>query len=200
MAKKQKPGVLVTRRAKEHDLQKSVAGRAIGTIPSNNTQRACGACNLCCKTFPIDELNKPAGQLCSPWKPDCRCSIYQTRPPTYRNYFCAWLLELVGDEFRPTECHMVLTHNVSSGQLLVAVDPDYPNAWMRPKYLSFFFKHSLKHAPVRIMVGDGEHMFELYPDRCIHFKRVELTGLDAFGYCKIREARVKAEIVEGGDK
>lgn len=184
----------------KHELQKSVAGPGRHNIPGNNTQRQRGTCNLCCKVFPIDELNKPVGQLCGHWKPECRCGIYPTRPPTCRNYHCAWLLELVGDEFQPSECHMVLTHIVNTGQLMVAVDPDYPNIWMKSEYPRFFVYHSLKYAPVRIMIGDGGNYFELYPDKCVHFQRVEQVALDTFGYCIIREGRVRLSIVDGGGK
>jgi hypothetical protein len=117
--------------AKKDDVAKSVAGPATTSISGNNTQRARGACNLCCRVFPIDELNKSAGQLCQHWQPQCRYGIYQTRPKTCSQYYCAWLLELVPDEFQPSVSHMVLTHDVSSGQLMVAVDPDCPNAWMQ---------------------------------------------------------------------
>jgi hypothetical protein len=116
------------------------------------TGRQCGECSLCCKLLHVIELDKPGGQ----WCPHCRpgaggCSIYETRPPICRGYYCGWMLSKnVGDEWQPLRAHMVLSYGRLNGIqcVTVTVDPAHPWAWTLDPY----------HAQLKRMAYHGLHV------------------------------------------
>jgi hypothetical protein len=87
--------------------------------------RSCGECNVCCDVLTINtpELKKLPGVLC----PNCvsgqGCSIYESRPPVCRAWYCGWrMIDTLGDEWRPDRC----------GILVRLTEDDIP-----PKYQQF---------------------------------------------------------------
>ena len=53
--------------------------------------RGCGSCQACCEHLVVDtpEFSKPAGQMC--YNACARgCSIYETRYPVCRDWYCLW--------------------------------------------------------------------------------------------------------------
>ena len=74
------------------------------------SERKCGTCSLCCKLFPVAQLEKPLGQWCQYCKPGCvsgGCGIYATRPQICRDYVCGWLGGDLADHWAPERCRMV---------------------------------------------------------------------------------------------
>ena len=70
-----------------------------GSIPG----RACGACDVCCVVFKIEEpaIAKEAGQPCRHLTKG-GCAIYQTRPGTCRAWLCGWrLIAGLPEQWRP---------------------------------------------------------------------------------------------------
>ena len=70
----------------------------IGLVPG----RECGACTACCTVMAIDkpEIQKEAGVTCR----HCvgGCTIYATRPPLCRDYYCGWRqLPILDESWRP---------------------------------------------------------------------------------------------------
>lgn len=70
----------------------------IGLVPG----RECGDCTVCCTVMAIDkpEIQKEAGVTCR----HCvgGCTIYATRPPLCRQYYCGWRqLPILDDSWRP---------------------------------------------------------------------------------------------------
>lgn len=70
----------------------------IGLVPG----RECGDCTVCCTVMAIDkpEIQKEAGVTCR----HCvgGCTIYATRPPLCRDYYCGWRqLPILDDDWRP---------------------------------------------------------------------------------------------------
>jgi hypothetical protein len=66
--------------------------------------RECGACTVCCKDLAIveDGLDKRSGELCEHCTIGKGCSIYATRPPVCRTYYCLWRrLPFLDDDWRP---------------------------------------------------------------------------------------------------
>jgi len=64
--------------------------------------RSCGECTVCCTVLLVDtpEIQKEPGATCR----HCRggCTIYDTRPPVCRDYFCAWRkMDIFGENWRP---------------------------------------------------------------------------------------------------
>ncbi len=53
--------------------------------------RECGPCTTCCAELAIDDrgLHKPAHELCVHCRSGQGCTIYESRPPTCRDWHCA---------------------------------------------------------------------------------------------------------------
>jgi hypothetical protein len=109
-------------------------------------ERICGTCSLCCKLPRIEELAKDAGEWCSHCKPGRGCQIYADRPVICRNFACAWLDHRIGHGWRPTTSHMVVYQQRAN--VLVLVDPAYPDAWKRQPYLSELEQCAAKLSPL----------------------------------------------------
>lgn len=116
--------------------------------------RQCGACTLCCKLIPVEELGKAAGQRCPHVRSGKGCSIYARRPVSCSEWSCLWLIGTHrGAELplsRPDRSHYVLdetpdlvrVRNDVTGAveaeltvMQVWVDPLYPDAWQDPALL-----------------------------------------------------------------
>jgi len=69
-------------------------------------ERECGECKLCCKCLSIVEIVKPGGKWC-PHAKGKGCDIYEDRPPSCKQFRCAWLDGLTPEEFRPDKVHAV---------------------------------------------------------------------------------------------
>lgn len=78
-----------------------------GLIPN----RTCGACNACCWALKVDdpELKKVPAKLCPNWKPEHKCTIYENRSETCRDWHCGWRFMPLGDEWRPDLCGFLIT-------------------------------------------------------------------------------------------
>ena len=92
---------------------------------------------MCCKLLGIVELDKPQQTVC----PNCdigeRCVVYPSRPPSCRNFYCAYLVtELVPDYWKPATSKMVLEIDVSTHRISVHVDAARKEAWKREPYYS----------------------------------------------------------------
>jgi len=101
--------------------------------------RECGECSLCCRLFPVPELNKPANIWCEHCQPGKGCTIYDRRPPICRGFACGWLLGHMSDKWFPKRAGMVIKafHKVHGGQtqMTIVVDPRAPNKWREQPFL-----------------------------------------------------------------
>jgi len=142
-------------------------------------KRECGKCSLCCKLLPIQELSKPIDT----WCPHCRpghggCTIYSSRPSECRGFSCLWLSNPFefGDEWFPARSKMVLA-TPNEKQLLVLVDPDFPNAWRREPYYSKLLKFA--HLGNFVGMRIGLRCIELRSDgseREVHHSQAHIEG------------------------
>jgi len=99
--------------------------------------RSCGTCSLCCKVYPVQELDKPAGRWCAHCVPGSGCAVHPDRPRSCRQFFCAWRLDPnLGSEWKPEVCRFVLSTEPAHPALMVMVDPGTPLAWKREPYYS----------------------------------------------------------------
>jgi hypothetical protein len=73
--------------------------------------RQCGSCTLCCKTFPVEALNKPADVWCSHAKKGGGCAIYESRPGECQVFYCMWLTynDVLGVDERPDKTGVVFS-------------------------------------------------------------------------------------------
>jgi len=98
--------------------------------------RACGSCTLCCKLFPVPELDKPAGRWCRHIAQGRGCGVHETRPDVCRAFWCQWIENPdLGPEWKPERAKFVLSIYPGSNSLAVTVDPATPGAWRGPAYL-----------------------------------------------------------------
>lgn len=99
-------------------------------------QRECGSCSLCCKLLYVPELNKPIDTWCPNCRPGHRgCTVYSSRPSHCERFTCLWLDGRVDEHWFPARCKMMLTQRKEK-QLIVTVDPNFPNAWRQEPYYS----------------------------------------------------------------
>lgn len=133
------------------------------TVPG----RTCGTCTMCCKVLYITDFAKPAGRWCSHVKPGVGCSIYEQRPQSCRTFLCKWLQdENMGDEWKPERAKFAISQMTEGGNLLIAVDPNFANAWRRPPYFNVIHRWIIDGAAQGrfVFVRIGERCLALLPD------------------------------------
>lgn len=124
--------------------------------------RACGSCNMCCKVLHIEDLGKPAGAWCAHARPGVGCAIYDARPGNCRQFFCQWILDAnFGPEWKPDTAKFVVSPLTSETNLLIGVDPNFPNAWRREPYQSQIRQW------VKICEGMGRFVIVRVGARCL---------------------------------
>jgi hypothetical protein len=99
--------------------------------------RSCGSCTLCCKLFPVPELEKPAGRWCQHIAQGKGCGMHETRPNVCRAFWCQWIENPdLGPEWKPEVSKFVLSIYPGTNSLAVTVDPAQPASWRKEPYLS----------------------------------------------------------------
>jgi hypothetical protein len=64
-----------------------------------------------------------------------RCTVYAERPNSCRTFYCLWKqAESLGPEWKPDKAKFFVHLQENTLNLLVRVDPSFPNAWMRNPY------------------------------------------------------------------
>ena len=116
-------------------------------------QRECGNCSLCCKLLYIPELKKPIDTWCPHCQPGHgRCTIYSSRPSHCESFACLWLEGRTDDRWYPARSKMVLTQ-AKENQLIVTVDPAFPNAWRQEPYYSTLRAYPKRGVSVGVRIG-----------------------------------------------
>ena len=84
--------------------------------------RKCGECTACCNVLSVQELGKPYYIDCEHLKCD-GCSIYESRPPTCRDYQCMWLevADLIDDGDRPDKLGVLFQLEVDHNGIWIEV-------------------------------------------------------------------------------
>jgi hypothetical protein len=99
--------------------------------------RTCGTCTLCCKVYPVAELNKPAGTWCIHLAPGKGCTYREHRPHICHQFFCGWRQDPnLGPEWKPEKSRFVLSVAREYSAVVVTVDPGMPLAWKKEPYYS----------------------------------------------------------------
>ena len=89
--------------------------------------RECGDCTLCCTLLAVEELGKKARSACE--HESCsKCSIYETRPQSCRDFECLWLKGVVPESVKPNKCHVVLSATLDGNGMVAYVDGKHPDA------------------------------------------------------------------------
>lgn len=120
------------------DLAKRrLAGGPAVAVPDGRplAGRSCDDCAMCCKLMAITELAKPAGQWCPHAVMQCRCAIYEARPPTCRSWHCGYrLMPFLGEHWHPAVCDMVVHWEPSDRQIRIVVAQGSEDRWKRQPY------------------------------------------------------------------
>ena len=115
------------------------------------TERACGACSLCCTVLRVDELAKPGGTPCPKLRPDDpRCGVHASRPSICRRYRCLWLQGGLEEEDRPDRLGAVLDLLTEAGQTYLAVREARPGAFEGSPRLGEVVARYRAFLPVRL--------------------------------------------------
>lgn len=71
--------------------------------------RECGSCSECCYAFGVHELGKPTFAPCEHIRAGEHgsCGVYETRPPSCRDFSCLWLQGQLEEEHRPDKVGIV---------------------------------------------------------------------------------------------
>src|SRR5262245_21957323 len=114
-------------------------------------------CTLCCKTFRIEELNKPRMTWCQHCTKKA-CGIYHDRPQSCRDFRCLWLVTQedsdeypMRPELKPSVCGGVI-HVTKDGKRLV-VDMNDGKDW-RKGALGEFIINVSEQLPVYVRIRD----------------------------------------------
>ena len=148
-----------------------VAGDTLQPAPG----RACGSCTMCCKVLEIADLSKAAGKWCVHVKPGRGCGVYDTRPGVCREFYCDWMVDArYGPDWKPDTAKFAISPLTQGTNLLIAVDPNFPNAWRKEPY----------HRQIRewvkaceamgkfVLVRIGQRCIALLPDKDVELGAV----------------------------
>lgn len=109
--------------------------------------KSCGSCTSCCKIPALDELQKPAGVVCSNCAVGVGCRIYADRPSSCRTFMCGWIYNPhMGPELKPERCGVLIWEWTERRWVVATADPDRPEAWRSPIVLNFL-RQTVREVP-----------------------------------------------------
>jgi hypothetical protein len=126
--------------------------------------KQCGDCAMCCKVMQIEALAKPKHTMCGHFRKGTGCTVYDTRPQACSQFVCLWLADPNMDAaWRPDRARFILW---GDKQLVVDVDPAYPDAWRREPYYSKLKQASdpRRSGAVQIVVRNGREVVIVFPE------------------------------------
>lgn len=120
--------------------------------------RNCGACTLCCKLVPVEEIRKPAGKRCVHQR-HTGCQVYRREgfPDSCALWSCRWLVrDDTSDLRRPDLSHYVIDvmpdtvwgkpngsdDEIALDAIQVWIDPKYPEAHRDPALREFISRRA----------------------------------------------------------
>lgn len=125
------------------------------------TTRTCAACDLCCIAVGVEEIDKPAAVACPHLSGEagCSCAIYPKRPPSCRDFFCAWRCSdvILPPQARPADAGWVMAINdpgTFPHVVTIHPDPARPDAWNAP-WARRLFAAIADHWNAVVVVGQG---------------------------------------------
>lgn len=124
---------------------------------------------MCCKLPSIPELRKPRAQLCTNCEAGVGCKIYDSRPETCRAFYCLYMLKAVlGDEWKPTTCHMMVTYEAEEDRMVVLVEPQKKGVWRREPYFSQIRTWAQRSPRGHVLVWQGNSVIVVLAGREIN--------------------------------
>jgi len=120
--------------------------------------RACDGCTKCCQGYLSGTIN---GHEMGNLKPcafmDKVCTIYEDRPPTCSNYFCAWAQEVLPLWMKPDQINTIVSVEIDAQgkQFLKAVSPDKITADVHVELDTFTKNNNTYYTTVRVIKIKG---------------------------------------------
>ena len=130
---------------------------------------------MCCKVPYIKELEKPPGEWCRHAAAGKGCNIYSDRPGSCAGFYCAWMLDpTFGPEWKPDKAKFVVYGQQNNVNINVAVDPNFPNAWMKAPFFAQIKKWVVDGAERGqfVFVRIGARIVAVLPDREVDLGKV----------------------------
>lgn len=119
-------------------------------------KRACNACQLCCTTLAVPELEKAAGERCRFLTPR-GCGIYESRPESCRTFDCGWLQGEGDVSQRPDRVGGVLLPT-KLGLALYVIPGD--ERWKRSRWIARLVHETLdQEQSFFVIAGEERHVF-----------------------------------------
>ncbi|MEH6487122.1 hypothetical protein [Hyphomonas oceanitis] len=145
------------------------------TVPPMVSSRNCEGCTMCCKLLSITELSKPRQHWCDNCEIGKGCKIYPERPKECVDFYCTYLLDIrIGEEWKPSQCRMVLTFEDHANRIVIHVDRGRANAWTKEPYYSQIKNWAVRAAAVRgqVVVWQGLDAIIVLPNTDKNLGRV----------------------------
>jgi hypothetical protein len=143
--------------------------------------RACGSCMMCCKvpTIKDPELEKPPGVWCRHAIAGKGCGIYDSRPGLCRRFYCHWMINpALGPEWKPDRAKFVLYGDTPSTKKIdIAVDPAFPNAWMKEPYFASIMRWVRDgiERDLIVLVQIGPRYIAVLPNRTVDLGKADTS-------------------------
>jgi hypothetical protein len=134
---------------------------------------------MCCKVIAIPEMPKEAGVWCPHAVPGKGCGIYENRPQGCRTFYCHWMIDpSLGPEWKPDRAKFVLhagTERIGGQLIILAVDPNFPNAWTKAPYFEMIKRWANDGAAEGrlVLVHIGSRHIAVLPDRIVEIGKVD---------------------------
>ncbi len=158
------------------------------------SDRSCGACTMCCKLFPVPEIeNKPAGKWCQNCLTGSGCKIWDKRPSRCQDYHCEWRFnDTLGAEWRPDIAKFIVNQEPGLKWVSIVVDPAQPRVWAREPYKTILKQIITDRISQGLgtMLSAGDKRYLMLPDEEIPIGNANYT----------RPFTLKAQIINGQKK
>ena len=136
---------------------------------------------MCCTLLDVPEIDKPHHITCRHYAAGVGCTIHETRPPCCRPFQCHWsLLPHLPDDWRPDLVHFILWTQ-DAKQVIVEVDPDYADAWLKEPVHSVLRSWSGPQG-LEVLVRVGPRMFMMFPEADIDMGEQQEDKIIDYGY------------------
>jgi Fe-S-cluster containining protein len=118
--------------------------------------------------FDVPELAKPGHEWCPNCERSSGCRIYETRPQTCRDFFCAWRTQAwLGDEWKPLRSRMVITWEDGGNRMVIHVDGGRIDAWRKEPFYGQIKKWAAAAAQAnrQVLLWQGRDLLAILPNR-----------------------------------
>ena len=133
---------------------------------TDDGNRVCGSCTICCKVPAIPEFDKPCHRWCTHCEPGRGCSIYAERPQRCRDFLCLWMQwPALDDKLRPDRSGVLLMPRPHPlhGRIVMAMVAKGDHARAQRRHMVEILK-GIQADGFKVFVNDGTTTKQLMRD------------------------------------